>query len=33
MLSTKKKNIFKSIFQKTLGYIKVKVTEEDLYLI
>ena len=29
----KKKNDFKSIFQKMSGYTKVKVTEEDLYLV
>ena len=29
----KKKNAFKSIFQKRFGYTNVKVTEEDLYLV
>ena len=29
----KKKNAFKSIFQKISGSIKVKVTEEDLYFV
>ena len=29
----KKKNDFKSNFQKISGYTKVKVTEEDLYFI
>ena len=29
----KKKNAFKPIFQKISGYIKVKVTKENLYLV
>ena len=33
MLSTKKKNTFKSIFQKISGYTKVKFTGEDLYAV
>ena len=32
-LVQKKKNTFKSIFQKLSGYTEVKVTEEDLYLV
>ena len=33
MLSTKERNAIKSIFQKVSGYIKVEVTDEDLYLV
>ena len=29
----KNKNPFKSIFQKITGYAKIKITEEDLYLV
>ena len=31
--SVLKKNAFKSIFQKISGYTKVKVIEQDLYLV
>ena len=33
MLSTKEKIVCKSIFQKISGYTKVKVTDDDLYLV
>ena len=33
MLSTKEKYTFNSIFQKISDYTKVKITEEDLYLV
>ena len=33
MLSTKKKNAFKSIFQKIFGYNKFKVIADNLYLV
>ena len=33
MLITKKKNLFKSIFQRYLIILRTKKTEEDLYLV
>ena len=33
MLSSGEENAFKSIFQKISGYSKIKVTEENLYLV